>query len=83
MTEIVQGTITGIKNKISSKGVSYTIYDIMTLDGKELSLFYWQNNLNQLEKQAKFEITKTNSKDGIIFHNIDTMEVLSNENIQH
>jgi hypothetical protein len=81
--EIVQGTITRIKNKISSKGVPYTIYDIITLDGKELSIFYWQNNLSQLEKLAKFEITKTHSKDGTIFHNINKMEVISNENVQY
>ncbi len=58
MTEkrVLEGTIVGINNKVSTKGQPYSVYKVVTLDGAELNLYKWENNLNLLNKVVKFEI---------------------------
>lgn len=65
MTErkFLEGTIIGISNKVNPKGVSYSIYKIVTLDGAEIDAFKWENNLNLLNKVAKFEVESTTKND--------------------
>lgn len=70
----ISGTITRINNKVSSKGQSYSIFSIVTLEGEELNLFKWDNNLKLLNKFAKFEI-ESNIKDDKQYNTIITMEV--------
>ncbi len=70
----ISGTITGINNKVSSKGQSYSIFSIVTLEGKELNLFKWDNNLKLLNKFADFEF-ESNIKGDKQYNTIITMEV--------
>lgn len=70
----ISGIITGINNKVYSKGQSYSIFSIITLEGEELCLFMWDNNLKLLNKFAKFEF-ESNIKDDKQYNTIITMEV--------
>jgi hypothetical protein len=71
MTErkVIEGTILSISNKVNSKGVSYSIYKVSTLEGEELSLFQWNNNLKLLNRLCEFEI-ESNTKDNKEYNSI-------------
>lgn len=56
---VLEGTIVGVNNKVSTKGQPYTVYKMVTLEGAELSLYKWENNLNLLNKVVKCEIETT------------------------
>lgn len=71
----ISGTITRINNKISAKGVSFSIYSIVTLEGKEMDLFKFENNLKLLNRLCKFEV-ESNMKDNKEYNTIiDVQEV--------
>lgn len=59
----IQGTITKVSNRISSKGQAYSIFRITTLEGKEIDLFKFDNNLNLLNRLCQFEIESTTKND--------------------
>lgn len=56
---MVEGTITNISNKISTKGQAYSIFRVITLEGEEIDIFRFDNNLSLLNKVCKFEIEST------------------------
>ena len=60
---IINGTITKVSNRISSKGQAYSIFRITTLEGKEIDLFKFDNNLNLLNRLCQFEIESTTKND--------------------
>ncbi|MCK9319161.1 MAG: hypothetical protein WCY27_03025 [archaeon] len=69
----IEGTVLSISNKVNPKGVSYSIYKVSTLEGKELDLFLWNNNLRLLNRLCRFEI-ESNIKDDKQYNTIITME---------
>lgn len=71
----IEGTITQISNKVSTKGQSYSIYKVITLDGAEIDAFKWERNLNLLNKVAKFDIESTTKNDKQ-YNTIVSMEVV-------
>jgi len=73
--KVFEGTIVGINNKVSVKGQPFTIYKVITLEGAELNLYKWENNLNLLNKMVKFEID-SETKGDKQYDTISKMEVL-------
>lgn len=72
-TKKIQGTIAKISNRISSKGQAYSIFRITTLDGKEIDLFKFDNNLSLLNRLCQFEVESTtkNDKEYLTIRNLE------------
>ena len=74
----IEGTVLSISNKVNLKGVAYSIYKVSTLEGEELDLFLWNNNLRLLNRFCRFEI-ESNTKDNKEYNSIIEIEEVKKE----